>query len=59
MIKVALVCDNCGRLIAAGIDANEVRLQAQELYRRQELKDVCLACAPVASPAPAPPIVPQ
>ena len=59
MIKVALVCDSCDAVIADGISANEVRFQAQEFYRRQELKDVCLACARVASPAPAPPIVPQ
>jgi hypothetical protein len=59
MIKVALVCDSCGAVIADGISANEVRFRAQARYRRQELKDVCLACARVAAPAPAPPIVPQ
>jgi hypothetical protein len=59
MIKVALVCDSCGAVIADGTSANEVRVQAQALYRRREFKDVCLACAGAASLAPAPPIVPQ
>ena len=59
MIKVALVCDSCGAVIADGISAQEVRFRAQARYRRQELKDVCLACARVAAPASAPPIVPQ
>jgi hypothetical protein len=56
MIKVILVCDNCGAMIAAGIDANEVRLQAEGLYRRREGKDLCLACegAPPAAPPTAP-----
>jgi hypothetical protein len=44
MIKVALVCDNCGSLISGGISANEVRFQAEALYRRREGKDLCLAC---------------
>ena len=44
MIKVALACDNCGALIADGISANEVRLQAEALYRRRDGKDLCLAC---------------
>ena len=59
MIKVALVCDSCDAVIADGISAQEVRFQAQARYRRQELKDVCLAWARVAAPASAPPIVPQ
>ena len=29
MIKVALVCDSCGAVIADGISANEVRFRAQ------------------------------
>jgi hypothetical protein len=32
MIKVALLCDDCGAVIADGISANEVRLQAEALY---------------------------
>jgi hypothetical protein len=57
MIKVTLVCDNCGALIADGISANEMRLQAEALYRRREGKDLCLACegAALAAPAPMPP----
>ena len=54
MIKVALVCDNCGAVIADGISANEVRFQAQALYHRREGKDLCLACegAPLATAPP-------
>jgi hypothetical protein len=57
MIKVALVCDNCGTAIADGISANEVRFQSEALYRRREGKDMCLGCeaAALAAPAPAPP----
>ena len=40
MIKMAIVRDNCGALIADGISANELRL-----YRRREGKDLCLAYA--------------
>jgi hypothetical protein len=54
VIKVALVCDNCHALIADGISANEVRLQAEALYRRREGKDLCVACEGVAPAAPAP-----
>jgi hypothetical protein len=59
MFKVALVCDNCGAVIADGIAANEVRLQAKALYRRRECKDLCLVCAGEAPTAAAPPRVPQ
>ena len=52
MIKVALVCDNCGALIADGISAHEVRLQAKALYRRRDDKDLCLACEGAAPPTP-------
>jgi hypothetical protein len=57
MIKVTLACDNCGALIADGISANEVRLQAEALYRRREGKDLCLACegAPIAKAPPTAP----
>jgi hypothetical protein len=57
MIKVTLRCDDCGAVIADGISANEVRLQAETLYRRREGKDLCLACeadALAASPPTAP-----
>jgi hypothetical protein len=53
MIKVALLCDNCGAVIADGISANEVRLQAETLYLRREGKDLCLACEGDALAAPA------
>lgn len=52
MIKVALVCDNCRALIADGINANEVRFQAEALYRRRDGKDLCLACEGAALAAP-------
>ena len=58
MIKVALVCDNCGAVIADGISANEVRFQAEALYRRREGKDLCLACEGAAL-ATAPPTAPD
>jgi hypothetical protein len=58
MIKVTLACDNCGALIADGISANEVRLQAEALYRRREGKDLCLACEGAAL-ATAPPTAPD
>jgi hypothetical protein len=58
MIKVALVCDSCGSLIADGISANDVRLQAEALYRRREGKDLCLACEGAAR-ATAPPTAPD
>jgi hypothetical protein len=54
MIKVALVCDNCGELVAVGISASEVWLQAEALYRRRERKDLCLACESTALATPAP-----
>ena len=57
MIKAALLCDHCGAVIADGISANEVRFQAEALYRRREGKDLCLACeadALAASPPTAP-----
>lgn len=45
MIKVVLVCDSCRAVIAEGISANEMRLEAQDQYRRHEGKDdLCLAC---------------
>ena len=56
MIKAALICDNCGVLIANGISANEVQLHAEALYRRRERKDLCLACEGAAPAAPAPPL---
>jgi hypothetical protein len=45
MIKTVLVCDNCCALIGEGKGANEIRLQAQALYRRRDGKDLCSACA--------------
>jgi hypothetical protein len=44
VIKVALICDNCRKLIADGISANEVRLQAETFYHTREGNDLCLAC---------------
>jgi hypothetical protein len=44
MIKVTLVCDSCGAVIAEGISANAVRLEAQALYSRHAGRDLCLAC---------------
>jgi hypothetical protein len=57
MIKVALLCDDCGAVGADGISANEVRLQAEALYLRREGKDLCLVCAgdELAAPAPTAP----
>jgi hypothetical protein len=52
MIKQELVCDNCGARIADGISANEVRFQAEALYRRREGKDLCLKCEDAALAAP-------
>jgi hypothetical protein len=59
VIKVALVCDSCGAVIAHGVSANEVRFQAQALYRRREYKDLCLPCAGAAPTAHAPSTVSQ
>ena len=42
MIKLSLVCDGCGAIIAEGISANEVRLELDALYRRRDGKDLCL-----------------
>jgi hypothetical protein len=53
LIKVTLVCDTCDAVISNGISANEVRFQAEALYRRRAGKDLCLSCAgdaPTASP---------
>jgi hypothetical protein len=38
MIKVTLVCDDCGAVIADGISANEVWFQAEALYCRRARK---------------------
>jgi hypothetical protein len=56
VIKVALICDSCGSIIAWGIGANQVRAQAQALYRAHEYKDFCSTCA---AHLPAPPSAPQ
>ena len=42
MIKLSLVCDGCGAIIAEGISANAIRHEAQALYRRHDSKDLCL-----------------
>jgi hypothetical protein len=47
LIRISLVCDSCYIVIAQGISANAVRLEAQALYRRQGDKDLCLKCEPV------------
>jgi hypothetical protein len=47
VIRISLVCDSCNIVIAHGISANAVRLQAQALYRRQGGTDHCLKCEPV------------
>ena len=44
MIKLSLVCDSCGAIIAEGISANEVRLESDALYRRHDGKDLCPRC---------------
>ena len=44
VIKVTLVCDSCGAVIADGISANAVRLEAQTLYGRHAGKGLCSAC---------------
>ena len=54
LIKVRLVCDTCGAVISDGISANEVRFQAEALYRRREGNDLCLTCAGDAPTAPPP-----
>jgi hypothetical protein len=67
VIKVRLVCDSCGGVIADGIGANQVRFQARALYRTREHKDFCLICAahgrePPSAPQEAPghaPVDPQ
>ncbi len=56
MIKMALICDSCGSIIAWGIGANEVRVKARALYRTREYKDFCLTCA---AHLPGSPSVPQ
>jgi hypothetical protein len=58
MIKVALVCDNCGAVIAEGISASEVRFQAEALYRKREGKDLCVVCE-AAALTRAPPTAPD
>jgi hypothetical protein len=55
VIKVLLVCDSCSAVIADGMSANEMRLQAEALYRRRKRKDLCLACEGAAS-SPATPV---
>jgi hypothetical protein len=45
LIKIRLVCDHCDAVISDGISANEVRFQANALYRKRKCKDLCLACA--------------
>jgi hypothetical protein len=55
VIKVRLVCDSCGGVIADGIGANQVRFQAQALYRTREYKDFCLICAAHGREPPAAP----
>ena len=42
MIKVTLVCDSCGSIIASGISANTIRVDARALYRRHGNRDLCL-----------------
>ena len=54
VIKVALVCDSCGKVISVGISANEVRLGSQALYRRHEGKDLCATCEALPQPSPPP-----
>src|SRR5262245_12235301 len=54
LIKVLLVCDTCEAVIADGISANEVRFQAEALYRRRDGKDLCLTCAGDAPTVPWP-----
>jgi hypothetical protein len=52
VIKVTLVCDRCSAVIAEGISANAVRLEAQALYGRREGNDLCLKCNALALPSP-------
>jgi hypothetical protein len=52
VIKVMLVCDSCSAVIANGISANAVRLEAQAVYRRRAGKDLCLTCEALALPSP-------
>ena len=52
VIKVTLVCDRCGAVIAEGISANAVRLEAQTRYGRREGNDLCLTCNALALPGP-------
>ena len=55
VIKVTLVCDRCSAVIAQGISANAVRLEAQALYGRRDGKDLCLKCNAPALPGPTSP----
>ena len=50
MIKLSLVCDGCGAIIAEGISANAIRHEAQALYRRHDSKDLCLRCEALPLP---------
>jgi hypothetical protein len=56
VIKLALICDSCGSIIAWGNGANEVRFKAQALYRTHQHKDLCRTCAVYVPP---PPLAPQ
>jgi hypothetical protein len=47
MIKVMLVCDSCGAIIASGISANAIRFDAQALYRRYGA-EICVCGVPTA-----------
>jgi hypothetical protein len=45
VIKVKLVCDGCAAVIGDGINAINVRVEAQGCYQRRNGRDLCLVCA--------------
>jgi hypothetical protein len=48
LIRISLICDSCGVVIAHGISANAVLLEAQPLYHRRGGKVLCLTCHALA-----------
>jgi hypothetical protein len=44
MMKLTLVCDSCEAVVASGISATEIRLDAQALYAPGAMAEIC-ACS--------------
>jgi hypothetical protein len=47
VIKVKLFCDRCDAVIGDGINAINVRVEAQGCYQRRYGRDLCLVCAAI------------